>query len=238
MTRVNVTAIRANHAGQTPRRPPVPAELKQTAAAHAAKHPDDLEDKGYTGVSYFEKGSLKNVVAYAAELKDAGNALPVAKNASLYLLNYSYHASKPREAWIVDRPADGKLKLQVVVTPSWHVNGWDAPQPKNPPKDDAPKAEWDAYDAAWDKFEKSCEKNATKFALENAYRVTVTYADGSVDSHSFKVNGKEPEWATASPMIDVDLNKKGPIVIRGWAEGSAGADGYASARVTTLHNPG
>ena len=36
----------------------------------------------------------------------------------------------------------------------------------------------------------------------------------------------------------IDLKKhKGDIVVRGWADGSAGADGYASARVTVLHNP-
>jgi hypothetical protein len=237
MTRIAVTAIRADHVDKTPRRPNVPKELKDVAAAHAAKHPDDLDDKGYAGVSFIEKGSVKNVVGYAADLKDAGNAMTVAKNASLYQVGFSYHAARPKEAWIMDAPKDGKLQLQVVITPSWHANAWDSPKPADP-KDDAPQAVWDAYEKAYEKYDASCEASATRFALTNTYNVSVTYPDGSVDKKSFSVNGKEPEWASASPVVEIDLKKhKGDIVVRGWADGSAGADGYASARVTILHNP-
>lgn len=237
MSRIAVTAIRADHVDKTPRRPNVPKELKDVAAAHAARAPNDPDDMGYSGVSYIEKGSVKHVAAYAADLQDAGNAIPVAKNASLYQLGFSYHSGRRREAWVMDPPKDGKLQMQVVLTPSWHANAWDAPEPKAP-NDDAPQAEWDAYDKAWDKHTKSCEDNATKFALTNTYHVTVSYPDGTVDKKSFAVNGKEPEWSSASPAVEIDLNKhKGDIIIRGWAEGSAGADGYASARVTVLHNP-
>lgn len=144
---------------------------------------------------------------------------------------------KPKEAWIVDAPKDGKLQLQVVITPSWHANSWDSRKPQDP-ADDAPQAVWDAYEKAFEKYDKSCEASATKFALTNTYNVSVTYPDGSVDKKSFSVNGKEPEWASASPVVEIDLKKhKGDIVVRGWADGSAGADGYASARVTILHNP-
>ncbi len=238
MTRIPVTALRAptEATAALTRRPAVPRELKDVAAAHAAKNPSDLDDLGFTAVSYLEKGSLKSVKSYAAELKDAGNAIPVAKNANLYQLGFSYHSSRRREAWVLDPPKDNKLQLQVVLTPSWHAHAWDASEPKAP-KDDAPQAEWDVYDKAWNKFEKSCEEHATKFALTNTYEVSVTYADGTVDKKSFAVNGKEPEWSSASPEIEVDLNKKGDIIIRGHAQGSAGADAYASARVTVLHNP-
>lgn len=235
--KLDVTALRARHTEGTPRRPPVPKALKELAAAHQAQHPDDLEDRGYAGVMYVEKGSLASVRRYAADLQDAGNAIAVAKNASLYQLGFSYHSGRRKEAWVMDPPKDGKLQLQVVCTPSWHVS--DVPEPRMPaPADDAPKTEWDTYDAAWAKYEESCEKHATEFALTNSYNVTVTYPDGTVDARKFKVNGDKPEFASASPVIDIDLQKhKGDIVIRGWADGSAGADGYAAARVTVLHNP-
>ena len=231
--KIDVTSLRADHAGKTPRRPPIPQALKDVAAAHAAKYPNDKEDMGWTGVTYVEKGSVESVKQYTADLQDAGNALPVAKNASLYMVGFSYHASRPREAWIQDPPKDNTLQLQVVLTPSWHVTRYAEPRA---PKDDAPQAEWDAYDAAWDKYEKSCTENATNFALTNRYTVEVHYPDGTVDRHSFAVNGKEPEFSSASPVIAVDLAKTGDIKIKGWADGSAGADGYASARVTILHN--
>lgn len=234
--KLDVTSLRADHAGKTPKRPPVPKELKDVAAAHTAKNPKDLEDLGYVGVTYVEKGSVGSVKQYAADLKDAGNAIAVAKNASLYQAGFSYHSGRRKEAWVLDAPKDGKLQMQVVVTPSWHVS--DVSEPRAP-KDDAPKAEWDAYDAQWNKFEQSSEKHATDFAMTNSYNVTVTYPDGSVDAKKFKVNGKDPEFSSASPEIEIDLKKhKGDIIIRGWADGSAGADGYAAARVTVLHNPG
>jgi hypothetical protein len=232
--KLDVTSLRAPSRAIPPRRPPVPQQLKDVAAAHRAKFPDDPNDKGWTGVLYLEKGSLGSVKKYAADLKDAGNALPVAQNASLYIVGFSYHAARAREAWVQNPPKDGKLALQVVLTPSWHVS--DVPEPKTP-KDDAPQAEWDAYDAAWDKYEKSCENYATKFALTNRYNVEVRYADGTVDRQSFAVKGEKPEFASASPVVNVDLARKGPIEVRGWADGSAGADGYRSARVTVIHNP-
>lgn len=235
--KLDVTSLRADHAGKTPKRPPVPKELKDVAAAHQAANPKDLEDKGYVGVTFLEKGSIKSVMTYAADLQDAGNAVAVAKNASMYQAGFSYHSGRRKEAWLTEQPKDGKLQLQVVLTPSWHVS--DFPEPRlEAPKDDAPKAEWDKYEAAWAPYEKSCEKHATEFAKTNSYNVTVTYPDGSVDSKKFKVNGDKPEFSSASPEIEIDLKKhKGDIVIRGWADGSAGADGYAAARVTVLHNP-
>ena len=232
-----VTSLRAEHADRTPRRPNVPKELKDVAAAHTAKNPNDPDDLGYTGVTFVEKGSIASVKAYAADLQDAGNAIAIAKNASMYQVDFSYHSGRRKEAWLTEQPKDGKLQLQVVVTPSWHVS--NVPEPKLPaPTDDSPQAEWDAYDKAWETYNKSCEEHATQFALTNSYNVTVTYPDGSVDAKTFKVNGKDPEFSSASPEIEIDLKKhKGDIIIRGWADGSAGADAYAAARVTVLHNP-
>ncbi len=235
--KLDVTSLRAEHADKTPRRPNLPKELKDVAAAHAAKNPKDLEDLGFVGVTFVEKGSLPSVKQYAADLQDAGNAIAVAKNASMYQAGFSYHSGRRKEAWLTEQPKDGKLQLQVVVTPSWHVSDYAEPR-LEAPKDDAPQKEWDAYQAAWTPFEKSCEKHATDFALTNSYNVTVTYPDGTVDAKKFKVGGEKPEFSSASPEIEIDLKKhKGDIIIRGWADGSAGADGYAAARVTVLHNP-
>lgn len=235
MVKLDVTTLRAAHAGVAPRRPPVPKELTQVAAAQAALHPNDKEDLGSVSLTFLEKGSLEKVKQYVADLKDAGNALPVAKNASLYMASFSYHASKAREAWLVEPPKDGKLILQVALTPSWHVSQCSEP---TAPKDDAPKEQWDAYDTQWNSYEKSCTDNATKFGLTNKYNVEIHYPDGKIDRHSFAVNGKDPEFSTASPEIEIDLKaNKGDITIKGWADGSAGAEGYRSARVTVLHNP-
>ena len=49
---------------------------------------------------------------------------------------------------------------------------------------------------------------------------------------------KKGVTATASPDIEIDLNKwagKGDIRIRGWADGSAGVAGYIEHRETVLH---
>ncbi len=234
MVKLDVTSLRAEHADKTPRRPNVPKELKDVAAAHLALNPTDPTDKGYAGLTFVEKGSAANVAQYVADLKDAGNALPVAKNASLYMVGFSYHAAKAREAWVMDPPKDGKLVMQVALTPSWHVSAFPKPQD---PKEDAPQAEWDAYDAAWNKYEKSAEENATKFAMTNVYNVEITYPNGKVDTKKFAVNGQTPELSTLSPEIEIDLKaNKGNITIKGWADYSAGPDGYRSARVTILHN--
>jgi hypothetical protein len=221
----------------------VPPALVARAQKQLAKAPNDPGDRGFAGPMFVAKGSVDGVLKYAASLEDAGNAIPVAKNADLHMVGFSYHSGDRREAWLGNKPADGKLRLQVVLTPSWHKS--DVPEPTAPPDppEDAPQAVWDkyekdfaAYEKAFDRYAASGKEWATKFAKTNTYHVTVTYPGGKVDRVDFKVNGKTPEWSSASPEIAIDLKQKGDIVIRGWAEGSAGADGYASARVTVLHN--
>ena len=231
--RVEVTAIRTEVEGRSARRPPVPRALTEAAKAHAALHPEDPDDKGFTGVTFLEKGSVAAAAAYVADLKDAGNALVVADNAHLYTLGFSYHANKAKEAWVVGAPADKQLVLRVALTPSWHVT--QHPEPKAP-SPEASAAEWDAYDSAWGRYESSCRDNATKFALTNRYNVEVTSPDGKSVRTSFAVNGKEPELSSVSPEIQIDLTIKGNFTIKGWADGSAGPEGYRSARVTVLHN--
>ncbi len=231
--RVEVTAIRVESEGRATRRPAVPKVLTEVAKAHLALHPEDPDDKGFTGVTFLQKGSASAAASYVAEMKDAGNALVVADNAHLYTLGFSYHAAKAKEAWVVGAPADQQLQVRVALTPSWHVTQHAEPKAPSP---EAPAAEWDAYDVAWGKYEQSCLDNATKFALTNRYNVEVTGPDGKSVRTSFAVNGKEPEFSSLSPAITIDLKLKGDFTIKGWADGSAGPEGYRSARVTVLHN--
>ncbi len=231
--RIDVTAIRAETAGRSPRRPPVPKALADVAAAHLARNPEDPDDRGYTGVTFLEKGSAGAATAWIRDQKDAGNALVVADNAHLYTLGFSYHASRAKEVWVVAPPADKQLSLRVALTPSWHVTQHSEPKA---PSIDAPAADWDAYDTAWGKYEQSCLDNATKFALTNRYNVEVTGPDGKTSRTSFAVNGQEPEFASLSPAVTVDLTQKGTFTVKGWADGSAGPAGYTSARVTIIHN--
>ncbi|HEY1099835.1 MAG TPA: hypothetical protein VGF99_12950 [Myxococcota bacterium] len=225
--------MRATVEGRAPRRPPVPKALQDVAAAHAARHPEDPDDKGYTGITFLERGSAAAAAAHVGDLKDAGNALVVADNAHLYTLGFSYHASRAKEAWVVGAPVDKKLTIRVALTPSWHVSATPVPKP---PADTAGAAEWDAYDTAWNAYERSCRDNATRFALTNRYNVEVTGPDGKTSRTSFGVNGQEPEFASVSPPITLDLTIKGSFTIKGWADGSAGPSGYTSARVTIIHN--
>lgn len=220
--------------GSTLRRPPLPRALKAAAEAFAAKHKDAVNDPDDPAllVSWLERGSVDSVLSHVAGLKDAGQALPVASNAGLYLLQVNARFPDRREGWILDPPGDGKLRLQVVMAPSWSSQVWSTPDPP----DDAPEAAWEAHERAWQAFERSCATAARKFALENTYEVSVTRADGSVVEHRFGVNGKDPEWSSASPEIAIDLGYKGDIIVRGHARGFAAADAWPSARVTVLHN--
>ena len=113
-TPLDLTPVfRAEHADKTPRRPNLPKELKDVAAAHAAKNPKDLEDLGFVGVTFVEKRSLPSVKQYAADLQDAGNAIAVAKNASMYQAGFSYHSGRRKEAWLTEQPKDGKLLISI-----------------------------------------------------------------------------------------------------------------------------
>jgi hypothetical protein len=153
--------------------------------------------------------------------RDAGNAVVVADNATLHTLTYCYGTHKPMEAWLTKVPADGKLKMSMFITPSTHAGSTNEEKMKN--------------------FE--------LFSRTNNYNLEIIYPDGTRERHKFDVKGNSPpvhnsknpaergETATASPEFTIDLNKWAgkDVRIRGWADGSAGVEGYIEHRETILH---
>ena len=167
------------------------------------------------------KGSAKALLRELGESGDAGNAIVVANNAHLHTLTYCYGTHKPMEAWLTKVPADGKLSISLIGTPSTHVGSTDGARQKN----------FDTY------------------AKTNNYNVEITYPDGSREVKKFDVDGNSPpkygnsnpapkgKPASLSPEVEIDLKKwagKGDITIRGWADGSS-PGGYIEHRATILH---
>ncbi len=177
---------------------------------------------GSTDAAKLPKGSFSAQLRELSAYRDAGNALLSVDNATLHTLTYCYGTHKPMEAWLTKVPDDGKLSINVLITPSTHAGSTGAEKMKN--------------------FE--------NFSKTNNYNVEVVYPDGTTTRLKFDVEGNSPPkfssgnpakkgvTATASPDIEIDLNKwagKGDVRIRGWADGSAGVAGYIEHRETILH---
>ncbi len=211
----------------------IPTALKDAEKKQAAQYTDaagkpvtvryDGRDMpfGEADRTRLPAGSFKSVLREMGRSRDAGNAMIVADNATLHTLTYCYGTHKPMEAWLTKVPADGKLKVNLIATPSIHVGANDA----------------------------ECLKNFTAWSKSNNYNVEVVYPDGSREVKKFDVEGNSPpkygnnnpaptgHGASASPTIEIDLNKwagKGDIRIRGWADGSS-VGGYIEHRETILH---
>lgn len=168
------------------------------------------------------KGSTDALVRELGRNLDAGNAIAVARNAHMHTLTYCYGTHKPMEAWLTKVPADGKVQIGVVITPSAHVGGTEA----------------------------EVMKNFNAWSKSNVYNFEIIYPDGSRELKKFDVAGNDPPKygnsnpsprghpATLSPMVEIDLARwagKGDIRLRGWADGSAGVAGYVEHRETILH---
>ncbi|MBM4280767.1 MAG: hypothetical protein FJ137_08405 [Deltaproteobacteria bacterium] len=166
-------------------------------------------------------GSFAAMLRKMQGSRDAGNAMVVADNATLHTLTYCYGTHKPMEAWLTKVPEDGKLKMNMLLTPSTHAGS--TPEDKR--------------------------KNFDLFGRTNVYNLEVIYPDDTRDRMKFDVQGNSPpvhdaknpaergETATASPEFTIDLKKWAgkDVRIRGWADGSAGAEGYIEHRETILH---
>lgn len=176
-------------------------------------------DLGSTSKQMIPPGSQQQFIRQLTQRPDAGNAIVLPDNAAIATLRYSYGSHKPMEAWVSERPPNGKLVLNMLISPSIHA-GSDR---------------------------ESKRKNYEKFGKENIYNMEVVYPDGTTDRVRFDVNGNEDpkrgyenstfRAATLGPDLEIDVDKwKGQdIKIRGWADGSAGVAGYQERRETILH---
>lgn len=177
---------------------------------------------GSTDAAKLPAGSFAAQLRELRDYRDAGNAILSVDNATLHTLTYCYGTHKPMEAWLTKVPENGKLSVNVIITPSTHAGSNAA----------------------------EMQKNFENFSKTNNYNVEVVYPDGTTTRLKFDVEGNSPPvygnanpskkgiTATPSPDIEIDLNKwagKGDIKIRGWADGSAGVGGYIEHRETVLH---
>ena len=80
------------------------------------------------------------------------------------------------------------------------------------------------------------DANLKNYALTNSYTFRITYPDGKSETKSFKVNGNTPEYATKSPVLEIDADKYTgkDVIIEGWPSATS-VGGYTEARRTTLH---
>lgn len=212
----------------------VPLALKETEAKQKARYTDESGEEitvrydgrdmpfGSFDRALLPAGSLHAMLSEMKSSRDAGSAVVVANNATLHTLTFCYGTHKAMEAWVTKVPADGKLSMNLIATPSTHAGSTDAERRKN--------------------FE--------KFSKTNVYNLEVIYPDNTREVKKFDIEGNSPpnfnernpaeggQKATASPEFTIDLNKwagKGDIRIRGWADGSAGVEGYKEHRETILH---
>jgi hypothetical protein len=218
MSSITTLGTRSNF-GLFAQAPNQPAAMTQTRRTQRDQNPPPADpkerDKGWTGGYRIVAGGKDFVLRHHSnEVRDAGRALPVAENADLWLVRFAYTTHKAQEAWLGNPPADGKLVLNVVCTPSWHVGNTDAEK----------------------------QKNGEEYSKTNVYVVEIVHRDAAgrmnrISQVEFKVQNP-PEYASMSPRLEVDLNKyKGDIIVRGWAKGSGGVGGYIEARETIIHNP-
>jgi hypothetical protein len=202
----------------------VDVRVQQATTQGPTRHYDGREiDKGWTGLNFVQKGATERVLDHHKGVRDAGRTHVASDNADLFVLRYAYSSHKSMEAWVQNPPKDGKLSLNVVITPSWHAGSNDAEK----------------------------QKNGEKFGRENIYNVEVRTKSGElVTSMKFDVEGNERKpgerftaarshTASMSPDILIDMKKYAgnDLVIRAWADGSAGVAGYQEARETVLHLP-
>ncbi len=196
------------------------AHLDESGKPKLTRISDGRElDLGNTTRQNLPAGSFRPLMAAIKNRPDAGNAVIAPDNGAIATLRYVYGTHKSMEAWVTERPPNGKLKLNMIISPSIHAGS-----------DRASKL-----------------KNFEKFSKTNIYNLEVVFPDGTSEKMRFDVDGnKDPargyeaqnaQHATLSPDFEIDLDKyKGQDVkIRGWADGSAGVGGYQERRETILH---
>lgn len=185
------------------------ARAKREAATKAV---DDAMGQFMTDV-YRVSGASGRQLLFKSEARpfyesDAGHAIPATANATLWMVEFGYGVHRGREAFLTDVPTDGKVTFNVINTPSGHDG----------------------------------EARFNDYARTNRYVAEIWHqppqgAPRRIERLDYGVT-KGPEYATMSPEVTLDLNQlKGKIIIRGWAQGSAGHAGYIERRETTINNP-
>ena len=103
-------------ASENVRMPAVPAEVTAVRAAAARNHPKHR----WTGVNMVKAGSAKDVNNHLGDSRDAARTM-VSGNVNMWVVRHAYKTGEPMQAFLANKPADGKLKLQVTTMPSWHA---------------------------------------------------------------------------------------------------------------------
>ena len=157
-------------------------------------------------------------------------------NADAHILSYNYQTGRGDDAFLMDIPPDGKLKMNVVVSPSAH----DSDEKYHE------YAKTNTYFVHAEYTSKSTGKTVYlqadgKFGPDRPPSTVNNYTpQAQVDKMlSFAVKDKENgEYATVSPEVTIDLNDvKGDLWVGGFAKFSAGVGGYVDGRKTRVHIP-
>ena len=196
----------------------IETRLEELAAAVEKSHPS----KSWTGA--YEIGAnagpniSKHLSTYA--LQGVASTTMMSANVDFQLLQHSYGTGKPMYGFLEKMPKDGKLKLQLTITPSGH-NG----------------------EANARKWSKENTYNARVGYMNGGRFVELakTQFDGNGKETTQRTvqTGKE-NWAPTSPDLEVDLKqfkKDHPgkeLVLEGWPNFSAGVGGYSEARRTII----
>ena len=201
----------------------VPQHVQAARVAHASqlgivqRDGEDV-DLGASYLGYLKRGCVDDVVQDLDESRDAAVTQVVAHNADLFSLRYPYLSHKGMDLWLEKAPRDGVLKMNLVITPSWHVGATEA----------------------------DMQKNGEAYGKSNTYNLEILYPDGKRELIRFDTQGRSPPKgasstshnATQSPTFTIDVKRYAgqEVVIRGWADHSS-PEGYIEARQSTLHIP-
>lgn len=179
-----------------------------------------------------EGGKLtKADAAEAFENSDAGHAMAVVKNATLWVAGFSYGTHHPMAGALSDLPADKKVTFNVVCTPSSHYGSDETEaEAANPtPKPGSKRANFESNartNAYWARVAVMAPGETNVYNAKELAKVTFKVKDPNI-----------PEYASMSPDMTIDLSsipKGSTLIIEGACTMSAGVAGYEETRRTEI----